>query len=121
MTPNASNPTSAHTKAANIPMSRPTREELEYDSEAETLVGDESDDDTVYHPRPSAQGQPAAGNKAARWLGADEPCAPTLRNIDAAIRAREVRDAEVAAQRSDSLILGAKGKDEKLGSKRKSD
>jgi hypothetical protein len=120
MTSNASNPTSAPAKAANIPMSRPTREELEHDSEAETLVGDESDDDTVYHTRASAQIEPTAGDEAARWVGADEPCAPTQRNIDAAIRAREMRDAEVAAQRSGALIPGAKSKDA-AGSKRKSD
>jgi hypothetical protein len=120
MTPNASKPTSAPAKAANLPMSRPTNEELEYDSEAETLVGDESDDDTLYHPRASAQSEPAAGHEASGWLGADEPCAPTQRNIDAAKMATQLRDSEVAAQRSESLLPGAKGKDA-AGSKRKSE
>jgi hypothetical protein len=94
MTPNAAPPTPASqpSKAANLPMSRPTDEQLQYDSEAEALVGNESDDDTIPHARSSTQSQPAAGNEAARWMGADKPCAPTQSNIDTAITARQIRE-----------------------------
>jgi hypothetical protein len=101
-------------------MPRPTDEELQHNSEAETLVGDESDDDTLPNPRPSAPSQPAAGNEVARWLGDHEPCAPTQSNIDAATRAEQLSGMKIAGQRSDSLISGAQANNQ-VERKRKRD
>ncbi|KAF1832302.1 hypothetical protein BDW02DRAFT_649270 [Decorospora gaudefroyi] len=98
--------TSQPSNAASLPHTRPANEDLEYDSEAETLVGDEPDDDTVPHPGSPTQSQPAAGNATARRLPSDEPCAPTQSNIDAINRSRKTKEMEMAVQRSLSVIPG---------------
>jgi hypothetical protein len=80
--------------------------EVECDSEAETLVGSESDDDGDGHWTPPND-QHAAGNRAAGWTSANEPCERTQNNIDAA------KEVEYAMQRSLSLIPGARRKQDK--------
>jgi hypothetical protein len=99
MTFNASPPASTPANGPNLPMSRPTNQGLEYDSEVETLVRDESDDDTIPQPRSSTRGQPTAGDQSARWFASDKPCVPTQRNIEAVTRARELKEREDAGQR----------------------
>ncbi|KAG9195097.1 hypothetical protein G6011_00217 [Alternaria panax] len=94
-------------KATGIPGVRTAHKQVEYDSEAETLVGSESDDDDDAHPA-SANNQPAAGHGAAGWPSAHEPCAPTQNNIDAAIRAKKQKEMEDAIKRSLLVIIGAR-------------
>ena len=93
-------------KATGVPRARPAHEEVEYDSEAETLVESESDDDGDARPAP-ANNQPAARHEAARRLPANEPCTSSQGDMNAAVRAQKAKEMENAVQRSESLIGGA--------------
>jgi hypothetical protein len=93
-------------KATILSSVRPVYNEDEYDSEAETLVGSESDDDDDDHSA-SANNQPATGHGATVWSSANEPCAPTQNNIGTVVRAPKAKEMEAAAQRSLPLIPGA--------------
>jgi hypothetical protein len=98
-------------KTTSVPHVRPVYDEVEYDSEAETLVGSEPDDDGDAHPA-SANNQPAAGHEGAGRLPTNEPCAPQS-NIDAVVRAQKAKEMEDAVQWSLSLIAGARPKHDK--------
>jgi hypothetical protein len=98
-----------NSKTADIPRARPVYDEFEYDSEAETLFGSESDGDGDAHPA-SANYQPAAGHGAARRHSANEPGAPPQRNIDTVVCVQKAEETEDAVHRSGSLIAGASRK-----------
>ncbi|KAI4946413.1 hypothetical protein J4E91_007099 [Alternaria rosae] len=74
-------------KATGVPRARPAYEEVEYDSETETLVG--------------------TRHEAARRLPANEPCPPSQSDINAAVRTQKTKEMGDAVQRSESLIGGA--------------
>ncbi|KAI4662873.1 uncharacterized protein J4E79_004184 [Alternaria viburni] len=74
-------------KATGVPRARPAHEEVEYDSEAETLV--------------------ETRHEAARRLPANEPCTSSQGDMNAAVRAQKAKEMENAVQRSESLIGGA--------------
>ena len=93
-------------KATGLSSIRPVHKEVEYDSEAETLVGGEFDDDDDAHTA-SPNNQLPTGHGAAGWTSANEPCGPTGDNLDAAIRGQKVKEMEDEGQRSLSLIAGA--------------
>ncbi|RYN55113.1 hypothetical protein AA0114_g3710 [Alternaria tenuissima] len=88
---------------------RPVHNEVEYDSEAETLVGNESDDDDNAHLA-SANDQPAASHGTAGWPSTNEPGEPIQNNIDESIRVQKAKETEDAVGRSLSLIAGARRK-----------
>ncbi|CAN9390930.1 unnamed protein product [Alternaria alternata] len=88
---------------------RPVYDEVEYDSEAETLVGNESDDNDNAHLA-SANDQPAASHGTAGRPSANEPGEPVQNNIDESIRVQEAKETEDAVGRSLSLIAGARRK-----------
>ncbi|CAN9386582.1 unnamed protein product [Alternaria alternata] len=83
--------------------------DLHYDSEAETLVGNESDDNDNAHLA-SANDQPAASHGTAGRPSANEPGEPVQNNIDESIRVQEAKETEDAVGRSLSLIAGARRK-----------
>jgi hypothetical protein len=87
--------------------------EDEYDSDAETLVGSESDDDNDDAPPAPVNNQPTTGPRAAERSLADEPCASTQNNIDAVVRAQKAKEMEDAVQRSLSIVAGARRKQDK--------
>ncbi|KAF1942214.1 hypothetical protein EJ02DRAFT_489939 [Clathrospora elynae] len=97
--------------AAHLPDARPADGYIQYDSEAEVMVGSESDDDNLSHPRSSATLQLTTDDEAARRRAADEPCKPAQSNIDVATRAQGLDEIRYAYFRSLSINPRAQWKE----------